>query len=399
MTALHRNRGDALRAAGQGLHRALTGHAPLHPETRLILLRCAVATAAFIAWELGPVRSFPGWVGTDAYAFWSFSLFIRSHVAAAVYDPVALGIFQHVHDGYPHVLPMLYPPPALLLFWPFGSLRLPVFTALWMGSTLALFLLALTVRRPGKILIVLMVLVAPASVRCWIFGQTGFLIGALLIGGLRLVRQGWPAAGGLVLGLLVLKPQLALLVPVALLASKDYAALAAAAISAIALCAISTAVFGWAVWPGFVHALQAEQLSGDYPLMPTVADNLRLLGMHGAAPLVAQAVAALVAVCCVWRSPRIPTVLAATFLATPYARIGDSPLLLGAIVLDPELPILLTLAIYFLPYVMGALVPFVATVLPIGLLVWASMSRRSQLAASSAGMRPPPCHAAGAANG
>lgn len=344
------------------------------PFQRAVPVYFAIALAAFVAWGIGPIRSFPGKVGTDAYAFWSYSVFLHSHPAAQIYDPAILGSHQLAHDGYRRVLPMLYPPPSLLLFWPFRLVGLPTFAAAWMALTFAGFSAALVSGRPYKFRIMLLLLVAPASVRCWIYGQTGFLIAALIIGGLRLCQARRPVAGGLVLGLLAIKPQLALLVPVALLATSDYRALGAAALSALVLCIASTALFGWETWPAFLHAVSVFQATSDN-LMPTVAANLRLLGLPAWMAAVAQWLSAVIAGAWVWRSRSIPTLLAASFLATPYARIGDTPMLLGAVVLASETASAIRAVLYFLPYVMGIVVPMAFSVLPVGLFAVLAAAR------------------------
>ena len=67
-------------------------------------------------------------------------------------------------------------------------------------------------------------------------GQNGFL-SAALIGAGALVLDRRPIVAGLLFGALVFKPQLALMIPIALIASRRWTTFAVAAVTAAALCA------------------------------------------------------------------------------------------------------------------------------------------------------------------
>jgi alpha-1,2-mannosyltransferase len=90
-------------------------------------------------------------------------------------------------------------------------------------------------------------LLGPAAAVNFVSGQNAFLTAAMLVGGLRLLpdRRAW---GGVVLGLLTVKPQFWLLVPVALIAMREWRALAWALFTGLALVVISAAVFGLEPW-------------------------------------------------------------------------------------------------------------------------------------------------------
>ncbi len=162
-------------------------------------------------------------------------------------------------------------------------------------------------------------------------GQNAFLTAGLLGGGLLLLERR-PVAGGLLLGLLCYKPQFGLLIPVALVAGRQWRAVAAAAASALAAAALSLAAFGPATWQAFFASLGSsrrlllEQGALPWPKIQSVFAAMRLLG-GGADPAYAvQAVAtaaAAVAVAVVWRRCPIPALrgaalVAAMPLATPY---------------------------------------------------------------------------------
>lgn len=282
---------------------------------------------------------------TDYFAFWSFSRFVHAQIPAQIYDQSALHEFQitlGTHDN----LPFLYPPGILLLLWPLGLLPYVVGFALWIGSTFSLYLASLWHRRSWAWVLPTL-LAAPATVMCGTLGQLGFLIAGLLIGGLRVARFR-PVLAGMMLGLAAVKPQFALLIPIALLAAGLWRTLYAAAATVIALVIGSSICFGWTIWlswaeaiPRLVHTVAGmRHLFAD---MPTVTGNLHLLdaGTRLTAPV--QLLAAGVAAWSVWCAFRagpsrtaVASLLTAAFLATPYALIGDLPLITGAVVLLVE---------------------------------------------------------------
>ena len=84
--------------------------------------------------------------------------------------------------------------------------------------------------------------------------QNGAWTAALFGGGLGLIERKPLIAGGL-LGLLVYKPQLGILIPIALLAGRHWRAFAAATIVACTLIALSALIFGAEIWGEYVRNL------------------------------------------------------------------------------------------------------------------------------------------------
>src|SRR3546814_13973031 len=79
----------------------------------------------------------------------------------------------------------------------------------------------------------------------------GFLTGALLIGGLRLLGTK-PIVAGILFGILTVKPQLGILLPFALLAARQWTAIAAAGATTVLLVGISVLLFGWESWQAYI---------------------------------------------------------------------------------------------------------------------------------------------------
>ena len=100
----------------------------------------------------------------------------------------------------------------------------------------------------------LFLLLAPGVAVNLFFGQNGILSTILLGGGVLLLRSR-PVLGGMLLGLMAYKPQLALLIPFALLAGREWRALAAAILSQLGLMLLSLLVLGVEPWLAFLYKL------------------------------------------------------------------------------------------------------------------------------------------------
>ncbi len=160
---------------------------------------------------------------------------------------------------------------------------------------------------------------------------------------MRRVERRRPLLAGALLGIATFKPQLWLMVPVALIAGRHWKALLAAAASAAAMAAVSVALFGLEPWRAWL-ALMVEP-NALYDAWQAIAringqsvyTYARLLGAPAPLADLVQALAALAAAGCVWwcyRRPmaddlRLAVLLAATPLAAPHI-IDYDALLLGA---------------------------------------------------------------------
>jgi len=148
--------------------------------------------------------------------------------------------------------PFIYPP-TILPTLAFFSL-LPLAASYYLFSAASLGVSAILLYRAGiPRWCILAGLVSPAAMWNLYLGQFGLLCGALLVFGLsRLQTQ--PRRAGLILSLLAIKPQFALLVPMAVLARRNWATLLAGATGTVGILALALAYAGTAAWGAYLGA-------------------------------------------------------------------------------------------------------------------------------------------------
>jgi len=278
-------------------------------------------------------------LGTDFVSFWTASELALGGRAADVYDVAAHWGAQKALFG-PDVAysAFFYPPPYLLICLPLAALPYFWSLAAWLGATGYAYWRVLRAYA-GPRIDALAILAFPAFLVNAGHGQNGFL-SAALIGGGALLLDRRPLVAGLCFGALIYKPQLAPMIPIALIAARRWTALAAAAAAAMALLAASWLVWGGAIWRAFLAAAPLARASlernfvGDEK-MQSVFAAVRLL--HGGLPLAyaLQALTALAAAAAlVWLDTRRfrsaaegPAMVAATLLASPFLLDYDLTLL------------------------------------------------------------------------
>jgi len=279
-------------------------------------------------------------VGRDFLNFWMYG-----H-AAALPDPgVWYGAVTYQHalaallgPGYPGQN-WSYPPTVMLIAAPFGQLGYLPALLIWTVLNLSVFL-AVAARHIADRRSLLALMVCPAAAFCLMSGQSSFLTTAMLIGIFAFLDRR-PLIAGLLIGLLTIKPQLGLLLPVVLVASGRWRVFAIAAVTTLALAALAAALFGTQAWIDFVtqglptqNIVLADPEGIGTPFYPTVFMNLRGIGLPYAAAMAVQlcfTAAAVVAVGWAYRTradadPRLLFALfvACTIAALPYLLVYDT---------------------------------------------------------------------------
>jgi hypothetical protein len=325
----------------------LPARGPWRAAAVLAVLACSVPLAAWLGVRLLP----PAWAGwlffNDSTAQWSFARFAMERPAAELYDGAALHAFQReLFPPLRHTFPFPYPPHYLFAVWPLGWLDPRLVWPAWTGGTLLLFVLAGCAG--GRWRDAGLLALAPAAVVAAGYGQNGFLTGALILGGLRLLGR-HPAWAGVLLAGATIKPHLGLLIPLALLAAGQWRALAGGAAGVLGLVALSALAFGWEAWPRFLatilgHAGVIDPWVGDLR-KATIAANLTLAGLPRAVAYqvqwgLAAGLAVLVALAFRHQARTggitpwgIALLLAAGFAATPYGFLYDLPVLVAAVLM------------------------------------------------------------------
>ncbi len=284
-------------------------------------------------------------IGRDFVVFWSASVLALDGQIAQIFD---LPSFHDTQEGLlgetVPLYPWLYPPHGLFTILPLGLLPYLWSYLAWSVSTLALYLVAV-LGRAWISLRGLALVLAPATFVNLLMGQNGFLSAALLIGGLRLLDR-HPVIAGVLIGLLSFKPQLGLLVPVALIAARLWRTFLSASVTVIAVLAISLAAFGAESWTAFFEmstANQAKHLNDQrgwfLNIVTTPFMSAGVLGLGMTARAVIQAAFTLMAVAAVWvtfrkrceRNLQIAVLLVAVPLASPYGYNYDLTLLSVAV--------------------------------------------------------------------
>lgn len=229
-----------------------------------------------------------------------------------------------------------YPPSFLLMIWPLGLMPHAASMVVFLLLTVILFLHSISVVERDAHAIV-PILLSMFLICNGYLAQNGFLTAALLLYGLGL-RDRFPLLAGVALGLLTVKPQLGLLIPILLLYERRWSVILSASVTALLLVALSALVFGFDTWRGYLQhnipyqGLVMTELSGVFLyMMPSTFGYLRSLGAEaGTAMFVHLLVAGLVFVAFIRGLPLVRTLserthllLLATFLISPYALIYD----------------------------------------------------------------------------
>lgn len=273
--------------------------------------------------------------GSDFLAFWSAAQLVRSGAAELIYDPAALLAVQAT-VGRQDVFAFVNPPPLLLGIWPLGYLDYPIAWVVWVAATYGLWVLA--TRRLYPALAWPIAAFPGALVAAW-HAQTGFLTSAWQSAAAKWLGEK-PFRAGLCVGALIVKPHLAVLIPVALLAGRQWRAIAGAAASVVGLLAISWFVFGTATMLAYPRAWSVSEYllrTGDatFFLRQTTIYAMARVAFSAGAAAVLQGIASALMVALIWTAwskqgsleGKLALLFAATPLATPYLFSYDLPFL------------------------------------------------------------------------
>ncbi|RQR46262.1 MULTISPECIES: glycosyltransferase family 87 protein [unclassified Burkholderia] len=277
--------------------------------------------------------------GVDFSVFWTASQLVLQGHAAAIYDPV---LFSHAevaqfgaYIGH-QSLPWLYPPTMLLFIAPVALVPfLPAYFLFFAGSLLCyayavLRLSGLRAHLPAPRAAALVVLAYSGVFASVLYGQNSILTAGIAAFALHFLGRR-PIVAGVLIGLLAIKPQLAVVFPFVLVATRSWRTFASAAITTVLFTLAGIALTGTSSLHGLAQAMSIVRgmhftLPAYWFVSPTTFAALRLAGASIPVSLAAQAAVGLLAIAAavqVWRRTadirlRGAALVIATLLTTPY---------------------------------------------------------------------------------
>jgi hypothetical protein len=241
-------------------------------------------------------------------------------------------------DSAPIKLAWPYPPPMGFLVVPFALI--PLTPSFWVWRAASILLAALLLRSTGLGRGVIVAgLGSTAALHDLVGGQNGTLFAGVLVCALLLAesRPGW---AGWLAGMLVMKPQLALVFPALALRPGRLKLAASGLITALSLAALSWAVWGQAAWRFFLAVAQPDEMKQAavpfatfFPAAGiTVFSMARSLGGGVQAAWAWQVAASVTALALIWAAwrpgtmapvPRMALTCALGILAMPHGFAYD----------------------------------------------------------------------------
>lgn len=244
----------------------------LRPITLRVLFMAFAVLAGFGALELALPEPLGKAVLLDFEVFHLVSVMIGEGNLRGAYDPAQFLARQSELVGFDgSQLFFSYPPPFAMLVTPLAALPDWAAYLLFMGGSLALYLWALR-QLAGQGYHTVLILMLPLMLLILRAGQNGFLTGGLMcLAAFAAIenREGSGIRGGLALGLMAIKPHLAIGFGLWSLLERRWAMVAVSMLTVTGLATLATLAFGFPVWSWFLGsaAASSEALrAGVFPL-------------------------------------------------------------------------------------------------------------------------------------
>ena len=310
---------------------------PVNPAWVVILLYAAFLASGVIA-RHWPVDADGHPIIIDYLTMWAAGRLALAGHAATAYDWTAHKAIEVTAVGHDFAsyASWFYPPVFFFATAPFALLPFAPSLLAWdtVGLGLALFAVGKVI--PRRAPLILAAIATPVVLWNATLGQNGCLSAALIAGALALVERR-PVIAGTLIACLTFKPQLGILLPVALVCGGYWRTFIAAAMATALLAAASLAVFGADAWTGFLGSigLAKQTILVDTAIGAAKLESafglVRLLGGGSGAAWTVQLLVAIPVIAFVgwlWRSPapfdhKAAALAAGTALVTPYVLIYD----------------------------------------------------------------------------
>lgn len=285
---------------------------------------------------------YPRTLDMDFIVFWAAARLAMAGEPLAAFDLARLA--QEHGLSAQHWMPWVYPPGYLLLVAPLGAFSFA--TAFLLTTLASVGSIALAVRSfaAGNTAVWLALALSPAYIAALVIGQNSLIWLACFLAALAALRDGNWLLAGVLIGCLTLKPQLGVMILVALLAAGLWRTILAAALTALLLAALPTLLVGMEYWPLLLDRLsdQGERVLRGVGSADLMVGSFYLMVRAGLDPGVALLVQSGIAVLCalavflVWRSDSVgfdakaATLVSAILLSAPYLWFYEAALMAAA---------------------------------------------------------------------
>ncbi|HJU77124.1 MAG TPA: glycosyltransferase family 87 protein [Sphingomicrobium sp.] len=278
-------------------------------------------------------------------------------------------------------LPFIYPPTTLLFVAPFALI--PFWPAYILWTIVGVVAFWTAARRVTSGWIATLSLLSPPALVVLVLGQTSFVVGAAILWSLALMRERPVLAGALMAVGAAIKPQSAILGPVAFIADRNWKALFAAGCTWLLL-ACASFTFGPWLWLDWFNDLTAfPDILAHFQLYPRGATPAMLAHSLQLDPTIFFIAGVVVGVTVAWigmKSDDLKTraiaFVGGTMLASPYAMnyelVMMAPMLIAAALTTTVAG--LVIALPLVAARVYAIVP--SLVVSVALALW--VSRRSK---------------------
>jgi Glycosyltransferase family 87 len=306
-------------------------------ESRRVALRRGLVISALVAVVVAlyldvAIRNDP--ISVDFHTYLAAARVGLQQGWSHIYDQGLVAMYQHQLDPSERMQPFISPPTVAFAVAPLAVLPLGTAYVIWAVVTFGAFAAALAVSGIGHGL-GRWVAVAAALGPWWVMhavnvGQVVPLVAAGMVVGWRLLRDRRDVLAGIAMASLLLKPNTAMLVPLALLFATRYRALISWLATAGVVAALSLVVLG----PGGVVSY-LDQMRGPWP---AGADNVTLHGAVDATGVLAVLLRVLIVVAVMAAAYRlrtrpglvVPLAIVASLLVSPYLHGSDLCVLAAA---------------------------------------------------------------------
>ena len=272
--------------------------------------------------------------GIDFHTYYAAAVVGLQQGWSHIYDQTLVAAVQRQEVPTEWSQPFLSPPTVAWLVTPLTLFNIWVAFGIWAVFTFASFGVALAWSGESAG-VVRWIAVVAALAPWWVLhavslGQVVPLVAAAVVLGWRLLRDDRDVAAGIALSLIFLKPNTAILVPLALLVAGRYRAVASWVAMGAVFALIAFLLLGVHGIAAYVNELRAP--------LPTGADALTLHGAFGVSGVVALAariliMGAVVAIAFRLRSSStmvIPVAVVGSLIISPYLHASDLCLLAAA---------------------------------------------------------------------